>query len=131
MAEKRCIVCGIKRDGLPVKDDGVIKFIRWFKRNITKNEKGYDLVVCRDCYRRYEKSKSIYDRRRILYTSLGVIVAVLWIIIGGIRIETVITAIVFIAIMYLLSLVSYTPSLIISSHSRAGKRGGSGRVGRA
>ena len=129
MVEKRCIVCGIKRDGLPVREDNVIMAIRWFKRNVTKNEKGYNLVVCRDCYKKYEKSKHTYDRRRILYTSLGVIVAVLWIIVGGIRIDTVITAIVFIGIMYLLSLISYTPSLILDVNHKVRKRGASSREG--
>ena len=129
MVEKRCIVCGIKKDGLPVREDNVIRAIRWFKRNVTKNEKGYNLVVCRDCYKKYEKSKHIYDRRRILYTSRGVIVAVLWIIVGGIRIDTVITAIVFIGIMYLLSLISYTPSLIIDADHKVSKRGARSREG--
>ncbi|EQD59708.1 hypothetical protein B1B_08080, partial [mine drainage metagenome] len=35
--------------------DYVIGAIRWFKKNVTKNEKGHALVVCKACYPAYKK----------------------------------------------------------------------------
>ncbi len=111
MQESRCIICGSKTDGLEIKQDYIIDGIRWFKRTITKNEKNYKLVVCRNCYNKYEKSKHSYDKRRISYIALGIITAALWIFIGNESAGSIVAAIFIIAFMYLLSLLSYTPTL--------------------
>ena len=56
-----CIICGERRSGLPVEDDYVISAIRWFKANVTKNEKNNSLVVCRDCYSKYKRQRKRYE----------------------------------------------------------------------
>lgn len=121
MPELRCIMCGLKKNGLEVKEDYIINGIRWFKRNITKNEKNYRLVVCRNCYKKYEKNKHSYDKRRVSYLALGIITAALWIFfsksIGGI-----LAGIFIIAFMYLLSLLSYTPSIKIINKNKTNKK---------
>lgn len=118
MPESRCIICGIKKNGLEIKDDYIINGIHWFKRNITKNERNYHLVVCRDCYKKYEKSKHSYDKRRVSYIALGIITAALWIFLSRLSLGGIIAGIFIITFMYLLSLLSYTPALKISTKDK-------------
>ncbi len=109
--ESRCIICGLEKKGLKVKEDHVIYAIRWFKRNVSRNEKGYDLVVCRDCYKKYSSARSSYNRKLFAYLGIGILATVLWIAVGGIKLYSIAAGIVLIAFMYLLSLLSYIPGL--------------------
>lgn len=112
MNENRCIVCGNKKPGLRVREDYVIHTMRLVKRNITKSEKGYTLVVCRDCYKKYDKARHTYERRRITYVALGVVAAAFWVILSGGKIGGIAAGVILVAFMYLLSLLSYTPAVI-------------------
>ena len=109
---RACIICGEKKDGLRVKSDSIINSIRWIKRNITRNEQGYDLVVCKGCFIKYRDAKAKYDRRRITYVGIGVAFTLLLVLLSGGRSPGALASgIVLIALMYLLSLLSYMPSL--------------------
>ncbi len=103
--ESRCIICGRELNGLEVQEDYVIKAIRWFKRNVTHNEKNYRLVVCKDCYVKYKKARDSYNSKTISYAAL--------LIITGRSIGAVIAGIIIILLMYALSLLSYMPGLKI------------------
>ena len=107
--ENRCIICGNNRDGLEVRDDFMIKIVRLFKRHVTRNEKGYRLTVCRDCYDKYKKLYDSFARKRALYIALGVVFAIVLAIVGGWKAIPV--GIVVIAIMYLVALLSYAPAV--------------------
>ena len=98
--------------GLRVKSDWIINSIRWIKRNITRNERGYDLVVCKGCFTKYRDAKAKYDRRRLTYVGIGVVFTLLLVLLsGGRSVGALMSGIVLIALMYLLSLLSYMPSL--------------------
>ena len=119
---RACIICGEQKEGLRVKSDGIINSIRWIKRNITKNERGYDLVVCKGCFIKYRDAKSKYDRKRITYVGIGIVFTLLLILLsGGRSLGALASGMVLIALMYLLSLLSYMPSLEMPK-TDAGKR---------
>lgn len=113
MAESRCIVCGERRNGLEVRTDRTIAAIRWFKRNVMRNEKGYRLVVCRDCYPKYRKAKDSYQRKQIAYTTLGIVVTVFFVVFSSKRLMALLSGFVIIAFLYLLSQLSYMPGIIV------------------
>ncbi|MCL4404811.1 MAG: hypothetical protein M1544_03405 [Candidatus Marsarchaeota archaeon] len=121
--ESRCIICGKETDGLEVKPDYVIGAMRWFKRNITHNEKNYRLVVCKEDYPKYKKARDSYNSKTISYVIIGVIFAALLIITGR-SLGAAAAGIGIIILMYLLSLLSYMPGLKVDSKkAKAGKTG--------
>ena len=109
-SEPRCIICGGAVDGLEVQEDYVIRAIRWFKRNVTRNAKNYRLVVCKECYVKYKKARDSYVRKQIAYVVIGVLFAGL-LIAAGRSLMAVLAGLAIIALMYLLSLLSYMPAL--------------------
>ncbi|MCL4371962.1 hypothetical protein M1373_01445 [Candidatus Marsarchaeota archaeon] len=117
--ESRCIICGLEKDGLEVKNDRIIDAMRWFKKNVTKNEKGYRLVVCKDCYVKYKKARDSYNTKTISYLVIGVLFAAVLIATGR-SIGAVVAGIVVIALMYALSLLSYTPGLKAQPEAKKG-----------
>ncbi len=123
MQKSYCIICGNEREGIEIREDHVIKAVKWFKTNITKNEKNNRLVVCRECYPKYEKARRRYQSRRITYTVLGIIFAAISLIVSP-RLETLAMAVLVIALLYALSYLSYTPQLSIrvDRHSRGTPR---------
>ena len=121
--ESRCIICGLEKDGLEVKEDYIIKSIRWFKRNITRNEKGYRLVVCKDCYPKYAKLRESYMRKQVTYIIIGVLfAAVLIAFSGGRLLSAILYGIIIIVFMYLLAQLSYMPALKIPPLEKAQKQ---------
>lgn len=129
--ENRCVICGQERPGLKVKGDRVIGAVRWVKRNITKNEQGYALVICKDDYTKYAKARSSFVKKQIAYTALGVIFAALLVIGSGDKGLAVIFGVIVIVFMYALSLLTYMPAVEIPKeteerlHGTAGaQRGG-------
>ncbi len=108
--EQRCIICGKETRGLEVREDYVIGAIRWFKRNVTHNEKGYGLVVCKDCYVKYRKARDSYTKKQVSYTIIGIVFAILLVAFGR-SLGSVFAGAVIILFMYLLSLLSYMPAV--------------------
>ena len=118
IAGSRCIICGEKKDGLEVREDMVIKSIRYLKQNVTKDAKNYRLVVCRGCYPKYDKSRSAYVRRQISYVTIAVAFTVLLVIVSGAQLGAFAFGILLIAAMYALSLLSYTPAVNMPSSAK-------------
>ncbi len=119
--ETRCIICGKDVDGLEVKEDRVIRTIRWFKKNVTHNEKNFRLVVCKECYPKYKKSRDSYNTKTISYLIIGVLFAALLIATGR-SLGAVLAGVVIILLMYALSLLSYMPGLKVDSEKKASGR---------
>jgi cell division protein FtsW (lipid II flippase) len=84
--------------------------VRWFKKNVTKNEKGYELVVCKDDYKKYKKYRDRYASRQLLYLIIGVFFLVVGLIISP-RLSTFVATAAILLVLYLLSLMSYMPEL--------------------
>ncbi len=111
MKESRCIICGEKKNGLAVRNDYVIESVRWFKKNVTKNEKNYRLVVCKDCFLKYKKARDSYQRKELMYTTLGAVFAVLLVFISRFSISAFAAGIGITVFLYLLSQLGYTPGV--------------------
>lgn len=98
----------------------MIRAIRWFKRNVSRNEKGSRLVVCKECYPAYKKRRDKYISRQILYLILGMLFAIVGLV-ARLALTTLAVAALVIVGMYLLSLLNYAPSIIPSQHGAEGK----------
>ncbi|MEM0159195.1 MAG: hypothetical protein QXT89_01855 [Candidatus Micrarchaeaceae archaeon] len=119
-----CIICGKEKQGIPVEEDSVIAAIRWFKRNITKNEQHNLLVVCKECYPKYAKERKSYESRRTLYIALGIAFIIISAIVSP-RATTIAIAVAVAAFLYLLSFLSYMPKLDIEkAKGKARPQGG-------
>lgn len=123
MKETRCIVCGKEKDGLEVRDDKVIEAIRWFKRNVTKNEKGYRLVVCKECYPVYLKARKRFERRQALYIAVGVVFAALILFASVNKALALLYGIAIVVFVYLLSILTYVPALNMPAQKKAQEKG--------
>lgn len=111
--ESRCIICGERRNGLAVKEDYMIGSIRWVKRNITRNEKNYALVVCKGCYPKYKKAFDKYQRRLMVYLALGIIFAIALMIGSSNILLSLLFGAGIILFLFLLSQLSYMPALVM------------------
>ncbi|MGC8478602.1 MAG: hypothetical protein ACP5NE_01590 [Candidatus Micrarchaeia archaeon] len=109
--EPRCIICGLEKEGLPVKNDYIIESIRFFKKNVTKNEKGYRLVVCRECFPKYASLRRRFERRRAIYIAIGVLFAAMFLVLSPDKLTALVYGVIIVLFLYLLSLVNYIPSL--------------------
>jgi cytochrome b subunit of formate dehydrogenase len=103
-------MCGKERDGIEVQDDFVLGAVRWFKRNVTKDEKKNRIVVCRDCYPQYKKRRGAYNFRQKLYLALGVAFLLISLVMSP-RATTIVVSLLVLAMLYLFSLMSYTPRI--------------------
>ncbi len=112
LGESVCIICGKKKRGIPIKEDWVIHAVRWFKANVTKNEKSNLLVVCRECYISYRKAREKFMTRLALYLALGIVFVVIGLLINT-SFETFLITVSVLVVLYLLALVSYMPALEI------------------
>lgn len=116
MKENRCIMCGNVRPGLEVREDYMINAIRWLKHNVTRTEKGYSLVVCKDCFARYDKLRRSYQKRQTLYVAIGVVFAVaLTALSGPNTLGGIFYGLLILTFMYLLAQLSYMPALDMPS----------------
>ena len=106
--KSRCIMCGNERDGLEVLPDYMINLIRWFK-HLTRSEKNYRLVVCRDCFEKYRKVRQRYQRRQIECVVLGILFAAVLVSFNLVR--GAIFGLAVIVFMYLLAQLSWMPAL--------------------
>jgi hypothetical protein len=100
-----------------VEDDFVLNSIRWFKRNVTRNEKNNRLVVCRECYPRYSAARRKFESRERLYIALGVIFAALNLIVARSLTSLLVSAAI-ILLMLALAFLSYTPRISIKNQHR-------------
>ncbi len=123
MAGSYCIICGKEKKGIAVSDDHVLKALRWFKKNVTRNVRNNKLVVCKECYPQYTKMRKRYVGRRTAYVALGVLFLMFAVIVsaGASGIAAFIIGVIIIIFLYLLSLVNYMPALQLKK-----QKGGSG-----
>jgi hypothetical protein len=99
----------------------MIDAIRWFKTNVTKNAKNCRIVVCKECFVKYKKSYDSYQKKQIIYTILGVVFAALLVAISGNRLVALLCGIVIAIFMWLLSQLSYMPSVEMPKVAAAAK----------
>ncbi len=111
--ETRCMYCGERKEGLEIREDYVIYALRWLKRNVTRNERGYRIVVCRDDYQKHAKARKRFEGRQKVYLALGLIFAIT-VILAGKNIVAVFYAIAVLIFIYLFSLLTYVPALSIA-----------------
>ena len=104
-------MCGKAVDGIEVKNDYVIDAIRFFNRKILHKYRNYKLVVCKDCYIKYNKGRKSFIKKQAMYIGIGIIFAILLVIGSGANLLALLYGIIVIAFMYLLSLISYLPAL--------------------
>lgn len=109
--EMRCVYCGQARPGLRVREDYVIKAMRWFNRSVLHKYRNYTLVVCKECYPTYKKSRAKYARKQITYVVIGFLFAGLLVAVSGGNAFAFLYGMAVIVFMYALSLISYVPSL--------------------
>ena len=107
-----CIECGNAKKGIAVRDDLVLSAIRWFKRNVTRNERKNELVVCRDCYLKYMAGRKRYESRQRTYVALGVISLIVSVVVSQ-QATTALLSLFFLCLLYLFSLLSYRPEISI------------------
>ncbi len=105
-----CIICGKEKPGIPVKEDRILRAMRWIKRNVTKNEKDNLLVVCREDWPKYDKARRKFTTRMALYVALGIVFVVVGCLIAFSLYTLAITLLVLL-LFYLLSLLNYMPAL--------------------
>lgn len=108
----RCIYCGQPRPGLPVREDNMIRCIRWFNRKVLRRYRNYRLVVCRACYPSYKKARSRYVKKQAAYIVIGFLFAGLLVAVSGGSGFAFVYGAGIIAFMYALSVVSYVPALV-------------------
>lgn len=106
--ESRCIICGNKREGLEVLPDYILNTIRWVK-HLTRSERNYRLVVCRDCFERYRKLRERYQRRQAECLVLGLLFAV--VITAFNPMPGILFGIAVMLFLYLLAQLSWMPPL--------------------
>jgi hypothetical protein len=111
MAKSMCIMCGKERGGLPVIDDPVLRSLRWIKRNITKNPKNFELVVCKECFLNYKKKREGYERKMIIYIVLGIIFTGALAAVADARLSAIAVGLVITLFLLLLAQFSYLPAV--------------------
>ena len=119
--ESRCIICGQEKQGIPVETDWVIESIRWFKRNITRNERNYNLIVCRECYPKHNKLYNSFRNKQVFYIVLGLIFTFLLFFASRYNLLSLIPGIILTGFLYLLSLLSYTPKVKVNISDKSRK----------
>jgi Ca2+/Na+ antiporter len=118
MAKSFCIICSRERQGIEVEDDFVLGAVRWFKRNVTHNEKNNRLVVCKEDYEKYKKSRSTFEFRQKLYLGFGVVFMILMLLLGR-SASAFFSGILLLLLFYAFSFLSYTPKLKIKGSAPA------------
>lgn len=108
-----CIMCGLEKDGIEIKIDNVITSIRYIKKKIFHTEKNNKLVVCKECYPNYAKSRKRFINRQRLYVGLGVLFLIFSVILAP-NVGSLLIGVIILLLLYLLSFLNYTPELSIS-----------------
>lgn len=96
----------------------MINSIRWFKRNVTRNEKNNRLVVCRECYPKYAAARRKFESRERLYLALGVVFAALNMIVARSSLASLLVSAAVILLMLALAFLSYVPRISIKKQHR-------------
>lgn len=111
-------MCGKRKKGTAVMEDRVLRFLRWFKGNVTHDLKGNALVVCSEDLEAHRKKRDHFNSRKNLYLALGIIFAILGLI-ASLSLKTIVISAFVIAALYLMSLINYTPALVTEQKNHA------------
>ena len=114
MRKSYCIICGEEKKGIEVENDLVLDSLRWFKKNVTHDEKNNILVVCRDDYPKYKENRAKFEFRKKFYLGLGFVFVLLMVLLSR-AITALLSGIGLMLLFYALSLLSYTPRLKIKA----------------
>ncbi|MCD6549102.1 hypothetical protein J7K41_00090 [Candidatus Micrarchaeota archaeon] len=105
MGKKICIICEKEREGVPIKEDLVIRTIRRIKEKLGI-AKGYKLVVCRECWEEYVKRRKSYERNMITWGLLGlaavIFMGILFAITGAVNIVRMMTTLIMLIAIFAL-----------------------------
>lgn len=107
----RCMICNEQKPGIDVRPDSVINTLRWLNSHTLKYKNQYRPVVCRECFQKYLKARKSFERKRTSYLVIGVLFAVVLFITSRADPWSILAGLGVIALMYLLSLINYTPEL--------------------
>ena len=115
------MICGKEKQGIRIKDDYVIGTLRWFKRNVTRNEQNNTIVVCKECYPKYSGVRKKYLSRQVTYLAIGVAFLVVGLLISP-SLGTAGLCVFVLLFLYLLSMFNYVPSLDIKKTQTDAKK---------
>lgn len=124
---KVCIICYKEKDGTPVQDDFVIRFIRGIKQrlNMAKNS---TLVVCPDCMAAYRERRKKYEGTLMQHLVIGGIVLVVFVLApiftSGFSITAVVLGVVLAALVVGLTLFSHCPKIADKAEPAAKQKKG-------
>ncbi|VVB66634.1 Uncharacterised protein [Candidatus Gugararchaeum adminiculabundum] len=108
MVKSVCIICEKEKDGEPLVNDYMLRFIRKIKQTlgVARNNQ---LVVCNDCFANHRKKREKFEKTIVQYVALGAISVVLLLVLF-MRWESVIFSLLIIVFMLSLALLSYHPA---------------------
>jgi hypothetical protein len=122
MAKTVCIICGKEKNGLPVKDDYVIRALRWIKTYVTKNSKNYNLVVCKEDFLAYKKKRDSFERKLIIYGAIGIIFTIAIFIGSAGRPSAILVGLVITLGLLALAHVNYMPAVVMPKITQPPKK---------
>lgn len=106
-----CIMCGKEKDGIEIKEDHVIKSMRWFNRKVLRTgPRNNRIVICSEDYPKYKEQRRKYLSRQKVYAVLGLLFLIFGVIIAK-TVGALLIGLAVLAALYLLSLLSYLPDL--------------------
>ncbi len=111
-----CLICGMEKAGIPIKEDRIVHAMRWLNKNLRRVDNSMNtIVICEACYPKYSKYHKKFKSRQAAYVGIGIVFLLLGIVemIFTKNIGAVVMGLVFIAILYAFSLLSYVPDLDI------------------
>ncbi len=118
----RCIICNQEKEGIGIKEDGLIHALRMLNSYTVKYKNPNYPVVCRECFTKYRKLRKGYERKLVSYLIIGVLFAGFIIVGSGGRPLSFLFGFAIIAFMYLLSVLSYVPELEIEQNKVSGTK---------
>jgi hypothetical protein len=111
-----CIICGKEKDGIEIREDNVSRAIRTINGYVRGKRLNNRVVVCKECYPKYNKYRKRYISRQRLYLILGVAVLVVSMLLSP-SIGSLLFSVMIIILLYLLSLINWLPALSVSRGS--------------
>ncbi|MCL4379170.1 MAG: hypothetical protein M1160_02805 [Candidatus Marsarchaeota archaeon] len=118
----RCIICNEQKPGLEIAPDSFISAVRWLNEHTMRYKNPYNPVVCRQCFTKYRKARKSFERKRIYYLTIGILFAGVLVAASRLNPYSVLVGLGVVALMYLLSLVSYMPRLELPQAQRPARQ---------
>jgi len=109
-----CIICEKEKNGEPVAEDAVLKYIRLAKQklNMAKNNR---LVVCSECMEAHKKKRAEFEKILVQHAAIAALVVIAFLALAfmgkGFSLVTVLLAFLVAGFILALSLARYWPGL--------------------